>query len=210
MEPLHNVLPPGEAGGLCPFSIAQQQREYRNTINNILVIKKDRNSTENPKSVFWNITGKQKIFVGNSISQLSYNWKMYEINFHIRFSSTWFVGLLIVSSTFYFFGRFQSMKLNSIWKVLDGKVGSFLPPKISSFTVHYKGAFKNKNVTMYDGSRFLVVFQRVSWRHWTCRIKDTIHFLWSKIRWRVIRESSTDLAESIKRSASDRLSDLVP
>ena len=60
------------------------------------------------------------------------NWKMYEINFHTKFSSTWFASLLV----FTFFGQFDSTKLNSIRKVLDGKVRNFLPTKMSSFTVH--------------------------------------------------------------------------
>ena len=36
---------------------------------------------------------------------------------------------------FTFFGQFDSTKLNSIRKVLDGKVRNFSPTKISSFTV---------------------------------------------------------------------------
>ena len=60
---------------------------------------------------------------------------MYVINFHIKFSSAWFAGLSIVSSGFTFFGQFESTKLNSIQKVLDGKARNFLPTKISSFTV---------------------------------------------------------------------------
>ena len=32
-----------------------------------------------------------------------YSWKMYEISFHTKFSSTWFAGLSIVSASFYVF-----------------------------------------------------------------------------------------------------------
>ena len=60
---------------------------------------------------------------------------MYEINFHTEFSSTWFASLSIAASSFSFFGQFDSTKLNSIRKVLDGKVRNFSPTKISSFTV---------------------------------------------------------------------------
>ena len=54
---------------------------------------------------------------------------MYEINFHAKFSSTWFAGLSIASSSFPFFGQFQSTKLNSIRNVSDGKVRNFSPSK---------------------------------------------------------------------------------
>ena len=63
---------------------------------------------------------------------------MHEINFHTKFSSTWFASLSIAASSFSFFGQFDhvdSTKLNSIRKVLDGKVRNFSPSKISSFTV---------------------------------------------------------------------------
>ena len=63
---------------------------------------------------------------------------MYEINFHTKISSARFIGLLIVFSSFSsfpVFGQFESTKLSSIRKVLDGKVRNFSPTKISSFTV---------------------------------------------------------------------------
>ena len=60
---------------------------------------------------------------------------MYEINFHTKISSAWFTGLSIVFSSFSSFGQFESTKLSSIRKVLDGKVRNFSPTKISSFTV---------------------------------------------------------------------------
>ena len=56
-------------------------------------------------------------------------------NFHTKFSSTWFAGLSIVCSSFRIFSQFESTKLNSIRKVLDGKVRNFSPTKNSSFTV---------------------------------------------------------------------------
>ena len=62
---------------------------------------------------------------------------MYEINVHTKFSSTWFAGLSITSSSFFlFFGQFQSTKLNSVQNVLDGKVRNFSPTKISFLTVY--------------------------------------------------------------------------
>ena len=73
---------------------------------------------------------------------------MYEIYFHTKFSSTWFAGLPIISSSFTLFGRFESTKLNSIRKVLDGKVRNFSPTKISSFTVlllHHGVEITNKS-----------------------------------------------------------------
>ena len=64
--------------------------------------------------------------------------KMYEISFHTKFSSTWLAGLSVVSSRFYFFfGQFESTKLNSIRRVLVRKVWNFSPTKISSFTVNF-------------------------------------------------------------------------
>ena len=39
------------------------------------------------------------------------------------------------------FGHSESTKLNSIRKVLDGKVRNFSPTKISSFTVHQYDSF---------------------------------------------------------------------
>ena len=60
---------------------------------------------------------------------------MYETNFHTKISSAWFTGLSIVFSSFPGFGQFESTKLSSIRKVLDGKVRNFSPTKISSFTV---------------------------------------------------------------------------
>ena len=61
--------------------------------------------------------------------------KKYEIKFHTEFSSTWFAGLSVVSSRFYFFfGQFESSKLNSIRNVLDAKVQNFSPSKASFFT----------------------------------------------------------------------------
>ena len=64
---------------------------------------------------------------------------MYEINFHTKISSAWFTGLSIVFSSFPVFGHFESTKLSSIQKVLDGKVRNFSPTKISSFTVYMYG-----------------------------------------------------------------------
>ena len=63
---------------------------------------------------------------------------MYEINFHTKIFSAWFAGLSIVFSTFSVFGQFESTKLSSIRKVLDGKVRNFSPTKISSFAVYIK------------------------------------------------------------------------
>ena len=60
---------------------------------------------------------------------------MYEISFHTKISSAWFTGLSIVFSSFPVFGQFESTKLSSIRKGLDGKVRIFSPSKISSFTV---------------------------------------------------------------------------
>ena len=64
---------------------------------------------------------------------------MYEINFHTKISSAWFTGLSIVFSSFPVFCQFESTKLSSIRKVLDGKVRNFSPTKISSFTVFWHG-----------------------------------------------------------------------
>ena len=36
---------------------------------------------------------------------------------------------------FTFFGQFESTKVNSVGKVLDGKVRNILPTEVSSFTV---------------------------------------------------------------------------
>ena len=69
---------------------------------------------------------------------------MYEINFHSKFSSTWFAGLSIVSSiVFKFFGQLESTKLNSIRKVFDGDIRKFSPTTISSFTVFESNAITN-------------------------------------------------------------------
>ena len=84
---------------------------------------------------------------------------MYEINFHTKFSSTWFASLSIAASSFTFFGQFDSTKLNSIRKVLDGKVRNFSPTKISSFTV----AGKRPMGDSVTGCERLPGWHRVSW-----------------------------------------------
>ena len=93
-------------------------------------------------------TVKEEIFVGNLVSKLSYNWKMCEIKFLTKFSSTWFAGLSIVSSCLYFF--LESTKLNSIRKVLDGKVRNFSPTKISSFTVYRRVPISYHNTDLWS------------------------------------------------------------
>ena len=59
------------------------------------------------------LTVKEEIFVGNLISSLSYiiNRNKYEIYFHIKFSSTWFADLSMVSSCFYFFQSFREYEI---------------------------------------------------------------------------------------------------
>ena len=66
---------------------------------------------------------------------------MYEINFHTKFSSTWFASLSIAASSFTFL--VSLIVQNYIRKVLDGKVRNFSPTKISSFTVAHNKAVES-------------------------------------------------------------------
>ena len=96
------------------------------------------------------------------------------MNFHNKFSSTWFAGLSIVSASFYFWGQFESTKLYAVRKVLDGKVRNFSTTKISSFTVWYSHVYLDSvSLVHSQGSLCSILdswmFNRISHSRQICR-----------------------------------------
>ena len=74
--------------------------------------------------------------------------------------------LSIVSSSLYFFRCSVSTQLNSIQKVLDGKVRNVSPTKISSFTVPFVWGLQISRSDLYITCGTSLWFRTAGWLWW--------------------------------------------